>query len=222
PRGSFKFRGANTAIPTDAAATNGYANAFAAFLLDVPQSIERGLVSDTVHKGGRHTSVFTYIHDKWQVRDNVTLDLGLRHEYYTPLVGYTGKAGQATYDPSNNTLRVAGYNDVPENLGVQSYWKNFNPRTGVSWRLNDANVVRAGFGVSALPWPSSYGQGYPVTQIQQITAPNGFVAAGSLAAGLPPPNFAVIPDSGIVSATTLRSASLSVVPVDRHEGQLHS
>jgi hypothetical protein len=222
PRGSFKFRGANTAIPTDTAATNGYANAFAAFLLDVPQSIERGLVSDVVHKGGRHTSVFTYVHDKWQVRDNITLDLGLRHEYYTPLVGYTGKAGMASYDPSNNTLRVAGYNDVPENLGVHSYWKNFNPRTGISWRLNDSNVVRAGYGVSALPWPSSYGQGYPVTQIQQLTAPNLFVAAGSLAAGLPPPNFAVIPDSGIVPATPLRSESLSVVPLDRHDGQLHS
>jgi hypothetical protein len=222
PRGSFKYRGANTAIPSDTAATNGYANTFAAFLLDVPQSIERGLVSDVVHKGGRHTSVFTYIHDKWQVRHNVTLDLGLRHEYYTPLVGYTGKAGMASYDPSNNTLRVAGYNDVPENLGVHSYWKNFNPRTGVSWRLNDTNVVRAGYGVSALPWPSSYGQGYPVTQIQQITAPNLFVAAGSLAAGLPPPNFAVIPDSGIVPAAPLRSESLSVVPLDRHDGQLHS
>jgi hypothetical protein len=222
PRGSFKFRGANTAIPSDTAAINGYANTFAAFLLDVPQSIERGLVSDVVHKGGRHTSVFTYVHDKWQVRNNVTLDLGLRHEYYTPLVGYTGKAGMASYDPSNNTLRVAGYTDVPENLGVHSYWTNFNPRTGISWRLNETNVVRAGYGVSALPWPSSYGQGYPVTQIQQITAPNGFVAAGSLAAGIPPPNFAVIPDSGIVSAAALTSESLSVVPLDRHEGQLHS
>lgn len=222
PRGAFRFRGSNTALSTDSAAANGYANALAAFLLDVPQSIERGLVSDVVHKGGRHTSVFTYVHDKWQLRPNITLDLGLRHEYYTPLVGYTGKAGMASYDPDNNTLRVAGYNDVPENLGVESYWLNFNPRTGISWRLSDANVVRAGYGVSALPWPSSYGQGYPVTQIQQLTAPNSFGVAGSLAAGLPPPNFAVIPESGIVSATSLSSESLSVVPTDRHEGQLQS
>jgi len=222
PRGAFRFRGSNTAIPSDTAAINGYANAMAAFLLDVPQSIERGLVSDVVHKGGLHHSVYTYIHDKWQIRPDITLDLGLRHEYYTPLVGYTEQAGMATYDPSNNTLRVAGYDDVPANLGVQTYWKNFNPRTGLSWRLNDDNVLRAGYGVSALPWPSSYGQSYPVTQIQQLTAANGFAVAGSLAAGLPPPNFAAIPASGILSAAPLTSESLNVVPTDRHEGQLHS
>ncbi len=40
------------------------------------------------------------------------------------------KGGQMTYDPDNNTVRVAGYGDVPETLGVKTYWKNFNPRTG--------------------------------------------------------------------------------------------
>ena len=33
------------------------------------------------------------IHDKWQATPNVTVDLGLRHEYYTPLVGLTGRGG---------------------------------------------------------------------------------------------------------------------------------
>ena len=84
------------------------------------------------------------MHDKWQVRSNITLDLGLRHEVYTPLVGYTPKGGQMTYDPDNNTVRVAGYGDVPENLGVKTYWKNFNPRTGISWRVNDSDRLPCG------------------------------------------------------------------------------
>ena len=95
----------NTALNTDTAAQNGYANALAAFLLDVPQSIERGLVSETIHAAGDHKSVYSYVHDKWQVRSNITLDLGLRHEVYTPLVGYTPKGGLANYDPSNNTSK---------------------------------------------------------------------------------------------------------------------
>ncbi len=127
-----------------------------------------------------------------------------------------------TYDASNNTVRVAGYGDVPESLGVKTYWKNFNPRTGISWRVNDSNVIRAGYGVSALPWPSSYGQDYPVRQTQQLTAPNSFAAAGALAAGMPAPAFVAIPDSGVLDATLLRGESLSTVPVDRREGQLHS
>ena len=87
-----------------------------------------------------------------------------------------------TYDPDTNTIRVAGYGDVPENLGVKTYWKNFNPRTGISWRLNEANVFRAGYGVSALPWPSSWGQDFPIRQIQQFT-PAQQLCAGDHDAG---------------------------------------
>src|SRR5688500_695948 len=222
PRGEWTFRGAQTAIPTDTAAQNGFANSLASFLLDVPQGIERGLVSEGFHRGGTHNAIYTYVHDKWQMRSNITVDLGLRHEVYTPLVGYTPKGGQMSYNPDNNTIRVAGYGDVPENLGVKTYWKNFNPRTGISWRVNDANVIRAGYGVSALPWPSSYGQDYPIRQIQQIDGANGFAPAGSLAAGIPTPVFVAIPDNGILDATLLRAESLGVVPPDRREGQLHS
>ena len=222
PRGEWMFRGAQTAIPSDTAAQNGFANSLASFLLDVPLGIERGLVSEGFHRGGTHKSVYTYVHDKWQARSNITLDLGLRHEVYTPLVGYTATGGQMSYNPDNNTIRVAGYGDVPRNLGVKTYWKNFNPRTGLSWRINDTNVVRAGYGVSALPWPSSYGQDYPIRQIQQIDGENGFAKAGSLATGIPTPVFVAIPDNGILDATRLTAESLGVVPLDRHDGQLHS
>ena len=179
-------------------------------------------VNESLHRGGTHKSVYSYIHDKWQVRPNITLDLGLRHELYTPLVGYTPKGGQMTYNPANNTIRVAGYGDVPENLGVKTYWKNFNPRTGVSWRLNETNVFRAGYGVSALPWPSSYGQDYPIRQTQQLTGVNSFAPAGALAIGMPTPAQVAIPDSGVLDASALRGETLGVVPLDRREGQLHS
>jgi hypothetical protein len=222
PRGAFRFRGSNTAISSDTAAVNGYANALAAFMLDVPQTIERGLVSETLHRGGQHKAVYSYVHDKWQVTPHITVDLGLRHEVYAPLVGYTAQGGQAAYDPDTNTIRVAGYGNVGDDLGVKTYWGNFTPRTGISWRLNDNNVVRAGYGASALPWPSSYGQDYPVRQTQQLTAANAFVPAGALATGMPAPAFVAIPDSGTLSATPLTAETLSLVPIDRHDGQLLS
>ena len=53
-----------------------------------------------IHRGGTHKAVYTYVHDKWQMRPDITLDLGLRHELYMPLVGYTPVGGQATYDPT--------------------------------------------------------------------------------------------------------------------------
>ena len=186
PRGEFTFTGAMTAIPTDSAAQNGYANQMAAFLLDVPQEIERGIPAvtdvglsmDEPHRGGRHKSFWTYVHDKWQVHPSITLDLGLRHEYYTPLVGFHGKGGMVNYDPETNQLLVAGYGNIPENLGVPSYWKNFAPRTGISWRLTDATVLRAGYGVSGLAYPDGCCRGFPIEQNQLINGPNSLRGGG--------------------------------------------
>ena len=222
PRGVFRFRGTTTATPADSAAQNGFANSFAAFLLDAPQSLGRDLITD-VDPGSRHWGIFSYVHDKWQVRPNVTVDLGLRHEYYTPLVGLTERGGLSNYDATNNTLRVSGYSEVPANLGVKSYWKNFNPRTGVSWRLDETNVLRAGYGVSTTPWPdNSYAFNFPVKQNNQINPANTFGTAGSMAAGLPAPNFADIPSSGVVPGQPFNEQGFFSVPTDLREGRLHS
>jgi hypothetical protein len=222
PRGAFRFNGAMTAIPTDTAAQNGYANAFAAFLLDRPNSIGRDLITD-VDPGTQHWATFLYVHDKWQVTPNITLDLGLRHEYYTPLKGLEDVGGLSNYNPDNNTLEVSGYSQVPANLGVRSNWSNFNPRTGISWRLNGESVIRAGYGSSTIPWPdNSYAFNFPVKQNNQISAPNSFAVAGSMAAGLPPPNFADIPPTGIVPGDNFRAQGFFSVPRDLKEGVLHS
>ena len=232
PRGEWTFTGAMTAIPGDSAAQNGYANQMAAFLLDVPEAIERGLPAvadvglsmDEPHRGGRHKSVWTYVHDKWQVHPDITLDLGLRHEYYTPLVGFHGKGGMVNYDPETNQLLVAGYGDIPENLGVQDYWKNFAPRTGISWRLNSATVLRAGYGVSGLAFPDGCCRGFPVEQNQVIDGPNAFAAAGSMAAGIPAPSLVPIPENGILVAdgALLTQNFTNVLLEPRDRGQLHS
>ena len=136
------------ALNTDTAAANGYANSLAAFMLDVPNGIERGVLSinDTIsiHRGGTHKAVYTYVQDKWQIRPDVTLDLGLRHELYMPLVGYTPVGGQATYDPDTNTISVAGYGDIPENLGVKTILEELQPAHGDILAPNDTNVYTRG------------------------------------------------------------------------------
>src|SRR4026209_2922967 len=40
PRGQFQFRAAQSSIPGDAAATAGFSNAIASFLLDVPSLVQ--------------------------------------------------------------------------------------------------------------------------------------------------------------------------------------
>ena len=223
PRGQFQFRAPQTSIPTDAAATAGFANAFAAFLLDAPSLVQRDLkVTDP---GVRFWAFFTFIQDKWAVTPKLTIDLGLRHEYYTPFIGLVDQGGLSNYDPASNTLQVAGYGDVPQNVGVQSYLKNFGPRAGASYRLDDRTVVRGGYGLSTMPFPdNSYVYNYPVKQNNVFQAVNSFQPAGSMRNGFPDPIVAAIPSNGILNAGTggLNNAAFLHVRPDMHEGSLHT
>ena len=133
-RGQFKFNGASTSIPGDSAATSGIANAFASFLLDEPYQVQRDIkVID--QPGTQNWAVFAFAQDKWQVTSKLTVDLGLRWEYYTPFVGIADKGGLSNYNPDNNTVEVAGYGNIPQDVGVEKNFKNFAPRLGVSYRL---------------------------------------------------------------------------------------
>ena len=223
-RGQFSFNGGRTAIPGDTAAQNGIGNAFAAFLLDAPSGESRDLkVLD--QPGTQHYAYFTFVQDNWQVTKRLTLNLGLRHEYYTPLVGLVDKGGLSNYIPSNNTEIVAGYGGVPQNVGVKGTWKNFAIRSGVSFRINDKTVVRAGYGESIIPFPdNSYAFNFPVKQNNQFSAPNGFVPVGSLATGFSTPSVFDIPSSGVIDASLaiLKNSALYYAPPGLKEGKLHS
>src|SRR3954462_10397062 len=225
PRGQFGFGSSGTSTPADNSSTLGVANAFASFLLDWPNQVRRDLkVIDA--PGTQHMGTFLFAHDKWQARSNVTVDLGLRWEYYTPLQGLEGKGTLANYDPATNTIRVAGYGATDNALNVKNTFTNFAPRTGVSWRLNDKTVVRAGYGASTIPFPDNrYAFNYPVKQNYNGALVNGFQRAGAMATGFPDPVLLNIPSDGIVPVTgnaTLLNSTFDVIPPDLREGTLHS
>ena len=186
PRGNFNFNTSGTGVPSESASL-GVANSFASFLLDWPNTVQRDLkVID--QPGTKHWATALFVHDKWQARSNVTVDLGLRWEYYNPLEGIDGKGTLANYDPVTNTIRVAGYGDTTNAVNVKRTFRNFAPCTGVSWRLNDRTVLRAGYGASAIPFPDNrYAFNFPVKQNYNGTVPNAFQRAGTMAAGFLPP-----------------------------------
>jgi hypothetical protein len=222
PRGEFNFNGAGTGSPAQTASLNNYANALASFLLDWPNNVRRDL--RVVEPGTKHWAVFSFIQDKWQIRPDITLDLGLRWEYYEPLVGLEDKGGLSNYDPTIGALRVAGYGDTPANLGVERHLNHFNPRTGISWRLGEKAVVRAGYGASTIPFPDNrYAFNFPVKQNNVQNAVNQFQAAGSMQAGFPDPTLVDIPANGIIPLTgSLLNGTYDVIPSGLNEGTLHS
>jgi hypothetical protein len=222
-RGRFIFNASGTGSPTETSSLTGLANSFASFLLDWPNGVARDL--KVIDKPGtKHWAIAGFVHDKWQARPNLTVDLGLRWEYYNPLQGIEGKGTLANYDPATNTIRVAGYGNTTNAVNVEKRFKNWAPRTGVSWRLNDKNVVRAGYGASAIPFPDNrYAFTFPVKQNYQGSVANGFQRAGTMAAGFPAPVLTSIPSDGIIPATgSLLNSTYDVIPPGLHEAMLHS
>src|SRR5262249_22473862 len=99
------------------------------------------------------------------------------------------------------------------------------------YRLNQKTVVRAGYGISYMPYPdNSYAYNFPVRQnngfnsagnsaFTQVVLPDG--RFGSMAVGFPPPIPAVIPSNGIIQPAPL-AQDYDVIPLNFHEGYVHS
>src|SRR5436190_6586548 len=223
-RGEFIFSANGTGNPAEPASTTGQANAFAAFLLDWPATVRRDLkVFD--EPGTKHMGIAGFVHDKWQIRSNITADLGLRWEYYSPLQGIAGKGALANYNPLTHQIEVAGYGAFDNALNVKKDFTHFAPRTGVSWRIDEKSVMRAGYGASTIPFPDNrFAFNYPVKQNYNGTSANGTQAQGSMAAGFPAPALLDIPASGLVqvAGTSLQNATLDVIPTGLTEATLHS
>src|SRR5271163_3470363 len=98
PRGAITFAENNTSQP---GAQTNIANEMASFLLDVPQQVGRDI--NTYFPAYRQWWFFAFAGDKWQVTPKLTVDLGLRWEFYPPAT--PAHAGSfSNYNPNNNTL----------------------------------------------------------------------------------------------------------------------
>ncbi|MDP2989417.1 MAG: TonB-dependent receptor, partial [Kiritimatiellota bacterium] len=228
-RGEYQFGNNQTAIPGSTVLSQ--ANALASFLLDVPSVFQRARAE--TFPSIRATQLFTYIQDKWQVTPKLTLDLGLRHEFYPPMTPRL-RGGFSNYDSVTNSLIVAGIGNNPMNLGRKTYYKGFAPRLGLAYRPDSKTVIRAGFGISWIPFPNDkYAfDNFPVKQSITYNALTAFGQAqsspdvyGSKATGFPAPELVMIPPNGIILANTpylLAQNINSVIPLDYREGYIQS
>ncbi len=216
PRGVFNFRTGTTSIP--GAKTDTIANSMASFLLDDPNFLGHDL--NGVFPAYRQWWIFFYGSDKWQVKQKLTLDLGLRWELYPPATPHF-PGGFSNYDPNTNTLVLAGIGGNPLNLGLNYRYSNFAPRFGVAYRLSEKTIFRGGVGISYTPFPdNTYAYNFPVRQNNGFSNLNDFGPAvlpnglpGSMASGFPGLTFAAIPSNGIIDASpsTLLSQSFAVI-----------
>jgi hypothetical protein len=187
--GATKFNGAAT----------GQANDIASVLFDVPYQV--GQDTNSTFPCYRQTWLFFFVSDKWQATSRLTVDLGARYELYPPATPRK-PGGFVNYNPSNDQLVLAGMDGNPSNLGMQTDYRNFAPRLGAAYRASEETVVRAGFGVSYVPFvDNSYAYNYPIKTSTFYTITPTYGAALNPAGGVV--NFT----SGLPATPTVAFAS---------------
>jgi len=152
-RGSFTFSGlATSAFDQRGNPLSGTGFDFADFLLGLPQS--SSIRFGSANNYFRSSSYSLYAQDDWKTRSNLTVNAGLRYEFWTPFV--------EKYDRMSNLDVASGFTAValvtPGQSGPYSGAfsralldpdrNNFSPRAGLAWKPLPGRPfqVRAGYG----------------------------------------------------------------------------
>jgi hypothetical protein len=93
---------------------------------------------------------FSYLQDDVRVSDRMTLNLGLRYEYATPLWEASNRL--TNFDPVSVSMRKASGGSVADRALVNPDRNDLAPRLGFAYTIADRTVVHGGWGVSYVHW----------------------------------------------------------------------
>src|SRR6185295_876068 len=88
---------------------------------------------------GKQEYYIAYAQDEWRVASKITLNYGLRYEYYSPL--REAHDLNVQFDIKNGVILP------PNHPFYQAQKNNFGPRVSLSWSPNTKTVIRGGVGL---------------------------------------------------------------------------
>lgn len=140
PRGRFGFSGRFTS--DNPSSGDGSGNGLADMLLGVPTT---SVISTLTYFGNRQRTFGGFVQDDYKVSPSLTLNLGLRYDYTTPITEAHNR--QSNFDFATGQLVVAGQNGASAGL-VRTDKADFAPRLGLAWSpfASRKTVIRAGYG----------------------------------------------------------------------------
>jgi len=147
--GNFAFTGLFTEESANGQAVQGTGSSIADFLLGLPQSTT---LNSSVAKSYLRDNVYdAFVTDDWRIVPSLTLNYGVRWEFFAPYTEKYGHLAEVVTNPSegfsSETEVMSGAAGQPNGL-VYPWHKAFQPRVALAWRVPKIKqtVVRAGFG----------------------------------------------------------------------------
>ena len=126
-------------------------NAAAEVLLGLPQSVSAEGFSQ-VHQ--RQQIYYGYFQDQWKINPHLSLDAGIRYEFYSPMYGI-GNFRNVNFNFATDQLEVApggqplafGAVQADNRYAMNPDINNFAPRIGLAYQISNRLVFRAAFGI---------------------------------------------------------------------------
>ncbi|MBI3678795.1 MAG: TonB-dependent receptor [Acidobacteria bacterium] len=203
--GGFTFDGGPTAL-RGGPSVNVY-NSYGSFLLGLPVRAGKILVVPDEYALRAHLYSF-YVRDRWNVSPKLTLNYGIRYEYFP--VPVRPDRGIERYDPDTNKMLICGLGQAPKDCGISVSKAKFAPRFGLAYRATSSFIVRAGYGITNDPFQGTelLRANYPLLIAQNIDGPNSFLTSGRIEDGIPvvrPPDLGngIIDIPGVYAVGTL-------------------
>jgi len=101
---------------------------------------------------------FAYVQDDFKVSPKLTLNIGVRYEFATPV--YERDNHQANYDPQTNSLLEVAGSSIAARALVNPNYHNWAPRVGLAYSVDPKTVIRAGYGISYIQFIRQGGDSY--------------------------------------------------------------
>ncbi|HET6216897.1 MAG TPA: TonB-dependent receptor, partial [Acidobacteriaceae bacterium] len=110
-------------------------------------SVSRNAILITPHN--RSYEPHAFVQDDWRATSRLTLNLGVRWDYYQPYTEINDYL--SNFDTDIGTIVVAGTPGVNKYGNVQPDYTNIAPRVGFALTVLPKTVIRGGFGMSYAP-----------------------------------------------------------------------
>jgi hypothetical protein len=166
---------AGCTVPSDSTSYN-----LADFIFGLPSTIQLG--NNFVTNLRQHINSL-YFQDDYRVTSKLTLNLGLRWEFATPL--WERDNNWTNFNPATDTLVKATNGSLFNRTLVHPDYKDFGPRLGFAWSLSPKTVMRGGYGISYSFFnrPGSAQEGINAPQALFGILTQSIPAGGTLPAG---------------------------------------